>query len=613
MVLLLTILVPTVTFAISYTVIPVPSPNELKSPQVATILAADGSVLSKIIPPAGNRTDVTLAQIPIHVRDAVIAAEDPLFYTDPGFSLSGLAGGLRDKLFGGDSSGRGLTITQQFVRNVLTGNEPSLSNRMRELVTTAKIARQWSKDDLLTAYLNVSYFGRGAFGIDAAAAAYFDKPVTELSVAQGAVLAAVLDRPFDLDPDRNPEGAKLRWNSVLDRMVENGRLAAASRSKTQFPPVIPAESAQQQTMQEGPEGLIENQVRNELLAAGISEQQLDTAGLKITTTIDPIAQQAAVAAVAKNTGGEPESRRTAVVSVDPRTGAVRAYVGGSDGRGYDFANVSQQPGSSFYPFGLAANLDLGKPLSTTYDSGPLDVHGIKIVNDEGEQCGICPIDEALKRSLRTSFFRMELDMGNDGAQRVAAMAHKLGIPETVPGVGKSLTEPDGSGPNLGVVAGQYAVRPLDMASAYATLAASGVYHASHFVQKVVTADGQVLLDRGAVSGEQRVDAAVADNVTAAMRPIASWSRAHDLAGARVSAAKTGTVELGDTGENKDAWMVGYTPSLATVVWVGTAQGERLRNANGAMIYGSGLPADIWKDTMDGALNGTPNENFPIPR
>ncbi|MGY1864729.1 MULTISPECIES: transglycosylase domain-containing protein [Nocardia] len=608
----LAILVPSGIFLAAYTTVSVPQPGDLKTNQVATILAADGTtVLSKVVPPEGNRTDVTIEQIPPHVRNAVMAAEDRDFYTNPGFSISGFARAARDNVLGKESAGGGSTITQQYVKNALVGDERSLTRKMHELVISAKMARQWSKDEILAAYLNTIYFGRGAYGIDAAAKAYFGKPVQELTVAEGAVLAATIQLPSSLDPEKNPEGAKTRWNYVLDGMVSAGSLNAAERQGLQYPQVVSLASTRDKEQDSGPEGLVKTQVLKELAAAGISEQQLNTSGLQITTTIDPKAQQAAVDAVNKNMDGEPENLRTAVVSVDPRTGAVRAYYGGNDGQGYDFANAGLQTGSSFKVIGLAANLEQGIPLSQLYDSSPLTVNGIKITNVEGEQCGMCTIAEALKRSLNTSFYRMQLDMQN-GPRKIADMAHKLGIPESIPGVGKTLTESDGSGPNNGIVLGQYQARPLDMASTYATLAASGVYHAPHFVSKVVTADGQVLLDRGEVAGEQRVSAAVADNVTAAMRPIAAYSRNHGLAGGRDSAAKTGTAQLADTGENRDAWMVGYTPSLSTAVWVGTEQGEPLRNASGGLVYGSGLPSDIWKATMDGALKGTPNENFPKP-
>ncbi|MFQ6397127.1 transglycosylase domain-containing protein [Nocardia sp. KC 131] len=610
--LALAIVVPSAIFLVAYTTVSVPKPGDLQTNQVATILASDGNtVLSKVVPPEGNRTDVTIEQIPPHVRNAVIAAEDRDFYTNPGFSISGFARAARDNVLGKESAGGGSTITQQYVKNALVGDERSLTRKMHELVISAKMARQWSKDEILAAYLNTIYFGRGAYGIDAAAKAYFGKPVQELTASEGAVLAATIQQPSGLDPEKNPEGAKTRWGYVLDGMVAGGNLKPEERQTAQFPQVVPVSTTKDKSLDSGPEGLIKTQVLKELATAGISEQELNTAGLSITTTIDQKAQQSAVEAATKKMQGEPEQLRTAVVSVDPRSGAVRAYYGGDDGQGYDFANAGLQPGSSFKVFGLAENLELGIPLSQMYDSSPLTVNGIKITNVEGEQCGTCTIAEALKRSLNTSFYRMQIDMPN-GPQKIAAMAHKLGIPETIPGVGKSLTEPDGSGPNNGIVLGQYQTRALDMASAYATLAASGTYHAPHFVSKVVTAAGQVLLDRGDVAGERRVSEAVADNVTAAMKPIAAWSRNHNLAGGRESATKTGTAQLLDTGENKDAWMVGYTPSLSTAVWVGSIDNTALRNYSGGMIYGSGLPSDIWKATMDGALQGTPNEAFPKP-
>ncbi|MEV0294379.1 transglycosylase domain-containing protein [Nocardia sp. NPDC050710] len=608
----LAIVLPSAVFLVAYSTVSVPQPGDLKTNQVAVIYASDGtSVLSKVVPPQGNRTEVTIDQIPPHVRNAVIAAEDRDFYTNPGFSISGFVRAARDNVLGKESAGGGSTITQQYVKNALVGDERSLTRKMRELVISAKMARQWGKDEILAAYLNTIYFGRGAYGIDAAAKSYFDKPVSELTPAEGAVLAATIQLPSLLDPEKNPEGAKTRWNYVLDGMVEGGNLKATDRQGMQYPKVVSAAAAQDKTLDSGPEGLIKTQVLEELSTAGISEQQLNTSGLQITTTIDATMQQAAVDAATSKMQGEPEQLRTAVVSIDPRTGAVRAYYGGSDGQGYDFANAGLQTGSSFKVVGLAANLEQGIPLSQMYDSSPITVNGIKITNVEGEACGQCTIAEALKRSLNTSFYRMQIDMGN-GPQKIADMGHKLGIPDSLPGVPQTLSEPDGSGPNNGIVLGQYQARPLDMASVYATLAASGVYHAPHFVQKVVTADGQVLLDRGDVAGEQRVSAAVADNATAAMKPIAAYSRNHNLAGGRESASKTGTAQLGDTGENKDTWMVGYTPSLSTAVWVGSVDNSPLRNYGGAMIYGSGLASDIWKSTMDGALKGTPNETFPKP-
>ncbi|MDT5031750.1 MAG: hypothetical protein QOC94_1921, partial [Actinoplanes sp.] len=363
-------------------------------------------------------------------------------------------------------------------------------------------------------------------------------------------------------------------------------------------------------------GLIERQVTKELLDLfNIDEQTLNTEGLQVTTTIDPKAQKAAEDAVTENLDGQEPDMRSAAVSIDPRTGGVKAYYGGSDANGFDFAQAGLPTGSSFKVFALVAALQQGIGLGYQIDSSPVTVNGIKITNVEGEGCGTCNIAEALKQSLNTSYYRLMLKLKN-GPQDVADAAHAAGIAESFPGVDHTLSE-DGKGgpPNNGIVLGQYQTRVLDMASAYATLAASGVYHKPHFVQKVVNANGEVLFDASQQdnSGEQKIDKAVADNVTAAMQPIAGYSRGHNLAGGRSSAAKTGTNQLGDTDANRDAWMVGYTPSLATAVWVGTTEGTKpLVTASGGPVYGSGIPSDIWKATMDGALKGTDNETFPKP-
>jgi membrane peptidoglycan carboxypeptidase len=403
---------------------------------------------------------------------------------------------------------------------------------------------------------------------------------------------------------------------VLDGMVTMGALSPSDRAAQVFPPTVSADAARAQNQTTGPNGLIERQVTKELLDLfNIDEQTLNTEGLQVTTTIDPKAQKAAEGAVTENLDGQEPDMRSAVVSIDPRTGGVKAYYGGTDANGFDFAQAGLPTGSSFKVFALVAALQQGIGLGYQIDSSPVTENGVTITNVEGEGCGVCNIAEALKRSLNTSYYRLMLKLKN-GPQDVADAAHAAGIAESFPGVDHTLSE-DGKGgpPYDGIVLGQYQSRVIDMASAYATLAASGVYHKPHFVQKVVNADGEVLFDASQQdnSGEQKIDKAVADNVTSAMQPIAGYSRGHNLSGGRVSAAKTGTNQLGDTDANRDAWMVGYTPSLATAVWVGTTEGTKpLVTSSGGPVYGSGIPSDIWKATMDGALKGTDNETFPKP-
>ncbi|WP_442799839.1 penicillin-binding protein [Nocardia sp. NBC_01730] len=611
--------VPALMSVLVYWSAEIPDPAAMQTNQTATILAADGStVIAKVIPPEGNRTPVPLSEVPRPVRDAVLSAEDRNFYTNPGYSSSGFLRAVRDNVLGRDDAGGGSTITQQYVKNAFLGSQRTVTRKMRELVIAAKMARQWSKDDILAAYLNTIYYGRASYGIAAAARAYFDKPVNQLTLAEGAVIAALIRTPSILDPETHLADLKRRWAYVLDGMVEMGVLAPGDRDAVVFPSIISIAEIPDESVARGPEGLIRNQVLRELRASGISERELNTGALKITTTIDARTQQAVLGAVHDRLASQPPQLRASVVSVDPRSGAVRAYFGGDDGIGYDFAQAPLQTGSAFKIFAVIAAQQQSIPLTRMLDSSPLTDDGVRITNVDGESCGKCTMAEALKRSLNTSFYRLTMSM-SDGPQSIADAAHAAGIPEEIPGVaGKTLAE-DGGEPLNGVVLGQYVVRPIDMASAYATVGASGVYHQPYFVQRVATADGHVLLDRGAPDqqvgkqmppGQQRIPRAIAENTIQAMTPIAAYSNGHALAADRPSAAKTGTTQLGETDLNKDAWMIGFTPSLSTAVWIGTEQSEPIRTARGSDIYGSGLPADIWKQVMDDALDGTLVEQFP---
>lgn len=603
--------IPSLLIGLAYWSAEIPDPNAVQTNQIATILTADGqSVIAKVVPPEGNRIPVPLSDVPEPVRLAMLSAEDRNFYTNPGYSASAFVRAARDNLLGKEDAGGGSTITQQYVKNAFLSSERTMSRKMRELIISAKMARQWSKDEILEAYFNTIYYGRGAYGISAAARAYFAKSVPELTLAEGAVLAAVVRTPSILDPETHLDALTDRWNYVLDGMIQMGVLNRSERAATVFPVIVPVTEVDDTPR--GPEGLIRAQVLRELRSSGISEHELNTGALQIFTTIDARAQQAALDAVNNGLNGQPSELRTAVVSIDPRSGAVRAYYGGPDGIGFDFAQAPLQTGSAFKTFAVLAALQQGISLSYRIDSAPITVNGEKIQNVGGETCGTCPLSEAFKRSLNTSFYRLSQALF-EGPKAIANAAHLAGIPESIPGIGETLTE-EGGPPLPAIVLGAYSVRPIDMASAYATIAASGTYHAPYFVQKVVTGDGRVLLDRGGdpPPGEQRIQSSVADTVTSAMQPIAAYSNGHGLAGNRPSAAKTGTTQLSDTGDNKDAWMVGFTPSLSTAVWVGTEQSQPITTSRGSAIYGSGLPADIWKATMDGALDGTPVEQFPNP-
>ena len=604
----LIILLPVVIFGVAYMATDVPEPEELVNEQIAVIYDNTGeNELTRIVPEAGNRRAVDLDEIPAVVRNAVLAAEDREYYTNPGFSLSGYARAAWGVVTGNPSAGGGSTITQQYVKNAVVGNERTLTRKAKELVMSAKMAREWSKDEILEAYLNTIYFGRNGYGIAAAAEAYFGKPVGELTAAEGAVLAASIQRPSALDPWTNRPEAEERWNYVLDGMVEMGNLTPADRAAQVYPETIDPAQAPRQAPEPGPAAMIKNQVLAELEREGISEQEVNTLGLRITTTIDEDAQEAALNAVDNYLFSE--DMRTAIVSVEPGTGAVRAYYGGEDPNGWDYANSGLQTGSTFKIFALAAALDQGIPLNRMYSSAPVQSGSVTMYNAGGMSCGTCPISEALRQSLNTPFIRLQRDLEN-GPTDTAEMAHRLGVAESIPGHPHTLVEENGESMD-GIALGQYETRPLDMAVGLATLANDGVYHQTHFVERVETVNGEVLFEREPDDGEERVSSAVATNVIDAMKPVAG-DAGKALAGGRQSAAKTGTTQLGDTGLNKDAWMIGATPQLATAVWVGNVDGSALYNAWGGTMYGAHTPADLWKYMMDNALVNEDWESFTAP-
>lgn len=602
------IIVPVVTFVAAYSVTKVPEPEELVNNQVSQILANDGSTeLARIVPPEGNRQNIDIGDVPEHVSDAVLAAEDRDFYDNPGFSVTGFGRAALGQLTGDDAGG-GSTITQQYVKLAVVGDERSLIRKGKELVVASKMSREWSKDEILEAYLNTIYFGRNAYGISAAARAYFDKPIHELTASEGAVLAASIQRPSQLDPWTNRPEAEYRWNYVADGLVTMGAIDQQQRDEMVYPEVIDPAQADSGSVAEGTNGLIRSQVLAELNANGITEEMVNTGGLRITTTIDANHQRAMVENVHNTMAAQGETARAAGVAIDPNTGGVRAYYGGDDPSGLDWANAGLQTGSTFKIFTMAAAIEQGIPSSTNYDSSPVTTGATEVTNVQGQSCGSCSMSEALMRSLNTSFIRVARDL-NNGPQDVADMAHRLGVAEELPGIGETLRE-NGGTPYEGITLGQYQSRPLDMASALATLTNHGRHIPAHFVWKVETNDGEMLLDNTDMESTQVVQEEVADEVIAAMGPIADYSNNHSLANGRPSAAKTGTAQLGDTGQNKDAWMIGSTPQLASAVWIGDIDGNPLMDGvYGGSMYGSTSPSDIWQRFMNEALANEPVEQF----
>jgi membrane peptidoglycan carboxypeptidase len=597
-----------------YTLADVPRPEDLKQPQAAIIYYADGSEMAKI--GTQNRTIVPLSQVPESMRWAVLSTEDRNFYKDPGFSFTGTARAALSDLTGGDTQG-GSGITQQYVKNAYLSSEQTITRKIKELAISVKLAREYSKDDILEFYLNTVYFGRGAYGIEAAAQTWFNEDSSKLTVAQGALLAGLLKAPSGYDPALHPVAAKARWKLVLDNMVVTGHLSGEDEAGLAYPDTLPPSDGNGLGAS-GPEGLIVTQVKQELEAEGISEAAINTKGLRIQTTIVPAAQKAAEDAIttayAKPTAKQANLQK-ALVAVDPSSGAVLAYYGGSDGTGFDYAQAYRQPGSSFKPYVLATALQQNlagiKPaytINSVFDgSSPQIIDGQSISNDPTDpKTGKYTLADAMTLSLNTVFYRLASDVK---PAAVATLAHQLGIAPTrdVNGVSTPTLQINGvTDDRIGI--GGYEVRPIDQAVGYASLANGGTLNESYFVQKVTDASGDVLYQHKA-AGKRVIDAKVVNDTTLSMEKVAS-SSGLSLAGGRAVASKTGTVGIGTTSNSSDAWTVGFTPAVSVASWAGSNTLDPIYNNQGTSMYGRQNPGQAWQLFMNAYLGSTPKQALP---
>jgi membrane peptidoglycan carboxypeptidase len=618
---LLTVMTVTAV-ALFYVLSDVPRPESLPLPQVATIEYSDGSTMARI--GTVNRTIVTLDQVPVPVRYDILAAEDRNFYSEPGVSVKGTLRAAMSDLTGGDTQG-GSGITQQYAKNAYLSDARTLTRKLKELMIAVKLSRDYSKDQILEFYLNTVYFGRGTYGIEAAAQTYFGKDVSKLTVSEGAVLAALLRAPGYYDPDQNPTAAKQRWQYVINGMVTIHKLTQQQADALRYPKVRPA-SDESQLGATGWAYFIYRKVVAELEANGVSEAEINTRGLRIRTTIDRKAQQAALTAIHDTFSGltkQQKNYKNALAAVDPGTGAVLAYYGGPNGDGYngkpdynDYAGQRSRPaGSSFKPYTLATvltqTLDKTKNKPATTISSNVDgsqcatIQGRRICNDPSDSSysgSSVTVAYAMKHSLNTTFDQLAVQAGPNN---VAKTAHSMGISAKDSDGNPTLVDSDGN-TGFGIGIGDYAVSPLDQAVGFATLANGGTENAPYFVQKVTDSSG-ALVYQHKNSPHRALDGKVANDVTLSLEPIAA-SSGFALDGGRESAAKTGTVGIGTSSpQNSDAWTVGYTPQVSAAVWAGSGDSTHaIYDSNGNAEYGRDLPGRTWQAFMDAYLANKPD-------
>jgi len=591
----------------AYALTDIPNPNRQALQQASVLLYAGGK--EEIVRfGETNRFSVPLARVPRHVRDAVLAAENRSFYSDNGVSPRGIARALWVNLRGGSLQG-GSTITQQYVKNYYLEQDRTLTRKLREAVLAIKIDNELSKGQILESYLNTIYFGRGAYGIQAASKAYFNKDVEKLSVNEGAVLAAIIRAPGRYDPVDNREAVEGRMRYVLNGMVEMGAITAADAADQEFPKIPEQKKAARLG---GQNGYILDAVKKELKTRGIDEARLDAGGLRIETTIDKKAQESAVKAV-EDEAPKAKGLRIGLAAVEPGTGKVVAMYGGEDYLSDEphskenNATASVQPGSAFKAFTLAAALEQEIGLRDTFAGNSPFEFGAneKVTNQGGVDYGRrITLLRATERSVNTAFVDLAGRL-DGGPGKIKDAAERAGIP-----AGQIKDDQV----NVRLTLGIADVSPLQMAGAYATFAAQGMRADQHVVEKVLRPDGGVLpLTR--IKPKRAFDKDVAADVTYALQgvvkaPQGTGFRARALG--RPAAAKTGTHE-GRNGIQK-IWFAGYTPQLAAAVDIFRGDGnESLEDVEGDAVRAGGkYPALIWTAFMRGALEGKPIEQFPGP-
>jgi penicillin-binding protein 1A len=568
--------------------------------QNSFVFAADGSLLGSI-PAERNRTPVALWRVSPWMRKATVAIEDHRFYEHGGVDYEGIARAAWKDISAGEVVQGGSTITQQLVRNLYISKERTFKRKLKEACLAIKLSRRWSKDRILSEYMNQVYYGNHAYGIEAAAQTYFSKHAKGLSLDQAALLAGLPQAPTSYDPLHRPAAALARRDAVLRAMYEYGYISAAQLQRALATRVLGLRPGKLYTQIREP--YFFSYVRDQLIAE-YGSNTVRSGGLRVYTTINPRLQRAAAKAI-RDTLYLRNDPAAAIVSINPANGAIRAMTAVTPGRtGNQFNLVAQarrQPGSTFKTFVLTAAIEQGmNPDSTYYTSSPFHYQpdpytpAWDVSTYDHSYSGTISVTSATLASDNTVYAQLTLDVG---PENVAEMAHRLGIQSALDVV-----------PAMGL--GADAISPLEEASAYATLAARGIYSKPMAIRQVVLANGKVDTDAG--WGQPDRHRAISDGVAYEVTQILQDNILEGTGvGANIgrpAAGKTGT-----TDNHADAWFSGYVPQLETTVWVGYPQGEiPMDNVHGIAVAGGTFPATIWKLFMESALESSPALDWQEP-
>ncbi len=577
--------------------------NQLRPVEIGQnsfVYAADGSLLGSI-PAEKNRTPVALDRVSTWTRKSTVAIEDHRFYEHGGVDYVGIARAAWRDLRAGHVVQGGSTITQQLVRNLYISKERTFKRKLKEACLAIKLSRRWTKDRILDEYLNQVYYGNHAYGIEAAAQTYYSEHAYQLGLAQAALLAGLPQAPSDYDPLHRPAAALARRDEVLAAMLHYGYITARQYRYAVSQRKLRLRPGKLYTRIKEP--YFFSYVRDQLISE-YGSNTVRSGGLRVYTTIDPRLQRAAAKAI-KDTLYLRNDPASAVVSINPANGAIRAMTAVTPGRtGNQFNLVAQarrQPGSTFKVFVLTAAVAEGmNPDATYYTSAPFHYQpdpytpAWDVQTYDQTYVGSISVTNATLRSDNTVYAQLTLDVGPD---KVAAMAHRLGIRSKLDVV-----------PAMGL--GADAISPLEEASAYATLDAGGIYSKPTAITEVKLANGKVDTDAGWGKPQRKrvISDGVASTVTRILQQNVLGGTGVGAYFGRPAAGKTGT-----TDNHADAWFSGYVPQLEATVWVGYPQGEiPMTNVHGISVQGGTYPATIWRLFMEAAMANAPARDWPAP-
>ena len=542
-----------------------------------------------------RRVPVSIDKIPKHVQQAFIAIEDNRFYEHSGIDYRGTARALVSTLSGREVQG-GSTITQQLAKNAFLTQERSIIRKIKEAFIAKELEHKYTKDEILTMYLNQIYFGQGAYGIESASLYYFGKHVQNLDIAEAATLAAIPKSPNYYNPFENPKESKNRQELVIDQMVKYGFISADSATKAKAKKMVYSTSHKQQN---NPRGYFFDMISQKVIAE-VGADALYKGGLKIYTTLDMDMQLAAEKAMRHlpnyyTDGKKLTQPQMALAAVDPKTGYVKAMIGGRGQDKFNRATLAvRQPGSAFKPFVYLTAMQNGfTPASIIEDKEEEFAKGWKPQNSDMQWHGKVSLRTALKRSINVPTIKLAREVGVD---KIVANVERMGITTLVDSGAYSDV-------NLAMALGGLSkgVNPLEMASAYGVLATNGLYNKPIALLKIVDRDGKVLYQAKPQS-KRVVDAASAYLTTNMLEDVLVSGTGGGMGIGRPAAGKTGTTDT-----YIDAWFVGYTPDLSTAVWVGDDNNKPMQR-----MYGSGAPLSIWHEFMVNALASTPRTGFSNP-